>query len=443
MNFNLLKEKALAKGFKSVELYQVKKSGADIKVFNKEVQSSTSYETNVCSIRGLYKNKTGLYYTENLNSDSIDTILDAIISNVSVVNTKDPSFFYKGDKKYKELVEVPTNFHEFTMKDKTDLCFALENEILNKHKTVTSSNVSYSESTSVYIIKNSNGLDLSRTVSYASVFGDAVCKNKTDVKNGYDYQIVKNFNDFDVKNIAKKAVEKTVKSLNAKSIVSNQYPVILDKSTASSLLEVASMLFSGEAVLRKTTFLAGQEGNKIFGDNISIIDDPLFKKAFIQTTFDDEGVKATKTTLVENGILKGFMHNLKTAKMLKVKSTSNGFKEGPAGNVSVSPSNLYLKPEKNKIKDLYANCDGGVLITSLAGLHSGVNFITGDFNLQASGFMIENGKLGKPVTLIVLSGNIKDLYNNVSMICNDLEFKGSGVASPSILVKSMSISGNV
>ncbi len=441
MNFNLLQEKALAKGFKSIEMYQLKKSGADIKVFNKEVQSSTSYETNVCAIRGVYKNKCGIYYSENLNNDSLDTILDAIIANVSVINTKEPSFFYKGDKKYKELEEVQTNFHEFSMKEKTDLCFALETEILSKHKTVSASNVSYSESTSVYVLKNSNGLDLTRTVSYATLFGDCLCRNKSDAKNGYDYQIVQNFNDFNTTKIAKNAVERTVKSLNAKSIESNQYPVILQNNVASSLLDVYSGIFSAEAVIRKTTFLDGKIGEKIFGDNITLVDDPLFKKAFIKSTFDDEGVKASKTTLVENGVFKAFMHNLKTAKMLKAKSTSNGFKPGVQAGVTVLPSNLYLKPEKNKIKDLYANCENGVLITSLAGLHSGVNAITGDFNLQASGFMIQNGKLGKAVTLIVLSGNIKDVYNNVSMIANDLEFKGSSVASPSLLIKSMSISG--
>lgn len=441
MDFNILKEKALSRGFKQIELYQLKKSGADVKVFNKEVQSSTSYETNVAAIRGLYKNKSGLFYTENLNSESIDDILNAIVSNVSVINTKEPSFFYKGDKSYKELEEVKTNFEEFTMKEKTDLCFALENEILNKHKSVTSSNVSYSESTSVYMLKNSNGLDLTRTVSYASLFGDAVCRSKDDTKNGYDYQVVSNFNDFNIKTIAKNAVDRTVKSLNAKSIASNQYPVILQNNVASSLLQVYSSIFSAQSVITKTTFLDGKLEEKVFGDNITLIDDPLFKKAFTKSTFDDEGVKAKKTTLVENGVFKTFMHNLKTAKMLKTKSTSNGFRPGVNTGVTVLPSNLYLKPEKNKIKDLYENCNEGVLITSLAGLHSGVNVITGDFNLQASGFMIQDGKLSKAVTLIVLSGNIKDVYNNVSMIANDLDFKGSSVASPSLLVKSMSISG--
>ncbi|MFI3252637.1 MAG: TldD/PmbA family protein, partial [bacterium] len=373
MNFNLLQERALAKGFKSIEIYQVKKSGADIKVFNKEVQSSTTYETNVCAVRGVYKKKVGLFYTENLVDDSnIDAILDAIIVNTSVINTKEPSFFYKGDKKYKELEVVKSNFHEFSMKQKTDLCFEVENAVLTKHKTVTSSNVSYSESTTSVTIKNSNGLNLTREDSYATLFADAVCRNSKDVKNGYDYQVVFDFNEFNPAKLAKGAVDLTVKSLNATSIESNKYKVILDASAASNLLQVFSNNFSAAALLKKTTFLADELGNKVFGDNITIVDDPLFKKALSKSTFDDEGVKASKTTLVENGVFKNFMHNLKTAKMLKAKSTSNGFKPSVAAAVSVMPSNLYLKPGKNKVKDLYASCQNGVLIRSLAGLHSGV-----------------------------------------------------------------------
>ena len=181
-------------------------------------------------------------------------------------------------------------------------------------------------------------------------------------------------------------------------------------------------------------------GEKIFGDNITLIDDPLSLDAPSQSSFDDEGVACFTKSVVENGVLKTYLHNLTTAAMMGTKSTGNGSKSGVQASVGVAPSNLYLKAGDVSFDEMVSSVENGVYITSVQGLHAGLSQISGSFNLQSSGFMIENGKISKPVTLIILSGTLQEMLNNVKYVGSDFEFK-RGVGAPSLLIESMAISG--
>ena len=103
--------------------------------------------------------------------------------------------------------------------------------------------------------------------------------------------------------------------------------------------------------------------------------------------------------------------------------------------------NFYIKPGERDLEELLGGIEEGVLITDLAGLHAGANPVTGDFSAQASGFLIKNGKIDRPVTLIVVSGNFVETMNQIEEIGSDLKFNVRGVGAPSIRFKGLPISG--
>jgi PmbA protein len=127
--------------------------------------------------------------------------------------------------------------------------------------------------------------------------------------------------------------------------------------------------------------------------------------------------------------------------MLNTTTTGNGYKAGISSGVGVRPSNFYIKPGETSLDELFNECGNGFYLTEVQGLHAGINVINGDFSLQAQGYEIVDRKLGKPVNLIVASGNIKKLLNEVISIGNDLNFKTGSVGAPSLLVSEVSISG--
>lgn len=169
---------------------------------------------------------------------------------------------------------------------------------------------------------------------------------------------------------------------------------------------------------------------------VTIVDDPFMKKSAKSRSFDDEGVATSYKELVSNGVLKTYLHNLVTAKKDGVKSTGNGF----GGNVGAV--NLKLESGKSTLEEMISSLKKGVYITDVQGAHAGVNAVSGDFSLQASGYLVEDGKKIRPVALITVAGNFLNMLKDITMVGNDLKMSYYGVTSPSIKVKSMSVSGS-
>lgn len=440
MNFEKLKKAAHKAGIEEIEAYSVYNHGIEISSFNENIENNTSFETRVLAVRGVYQNQIVTIYEEKDDDAMIPSLIERIKDNCSVKNQKDPFFIYAGDKEYPKLVEKKNDFSEYTLDDKANLCLKLANLLKQKSEYVSKSEIGYSEMETKTTIENSNGLSVSRHSQTALLYAEVICEKDGETKTGFDYLRLTNIKEADLNQFAEELVKEAVDSFGAESIPSGTYPVVLDKKVVSNLLEAFSNIFSAEAVLKNMSFLKDKVGQKIFGENITLIDDPLFLEAPSQDSFDDEGVASYTKSIVEQGVLKTYLHNLKTAAMMQTKSTANGYKSGVNTSVSVAPSNLYLKAGDTSLEEMFEKIGNGVYITGVQGLHAGLNPISGSFNLQSNGFLIENGKKTKPVTLIIVSGTLQDMLNNVSFVGNDFEFK-RGVGAPSLAVQALAISG--
>ena len=440
MDTKLLFESAKNAGITEIEVYRQKTTHSEIGIFNHQVETINSSTSDVCYIRGAFNGHLGSLYLEN-NNLSIDEIINTIKENATLINIDEPYFIYPGDESYPELKEYDGDFHEHTLAEKSELLLSLAKRIEQLDEHVQCPEASYSESSFEYAIENSNGLSVNKKGGYAVLVGEVLAKKGEEVKSGFNLQLVKKYTEFDVEKLAVETVNDTISKFGAEPIVSGIYKTVVKNSVVRSLLSAFSTVFSAEAVIRKMSFLEGKEGTQIFGNNITIVDDPLCELAPSQDSFDDEGVAAKCKTVVENGVFKTFLHNLKTAKMMNTTTTGNGYKAGVSSGVGVRPSNFFIKPGEASLDDLFAECQNGFYLTDVQGLHAGINVINGDFSLQAQGFEIVDGKLGKPVNLVVASGNIKKLLNEVLSIGNDLNFKTGSVGAPSLLVSEVSISG--
>lgn len=432
---------AKANGIDEIEVYSVEKSESSISSFNNTIDDIQSSKTKVSYIRGAYNGQLGAMYVENDNI-SEEKIVETIKTNAGLITNDEPYFIYPGSESYPELKPFEGDFSEHTLAEKQALCLDLAKKITNAHEYVaTCPGTSYEEEYFTYTIENSNGLSVKKSGGFAYLVGQVVIKKGEEVKSGFDVQIAKKFADFDLDKLVSNLVLDTVKELGGAPCVSGDYKVVIKNSVMRSLLGAFSGVFSAEAAIQKISFLVGKENSQIFGDNITIIDDPLCELAPSQDSFDDEGVASFKKTIVDKGVFKTFLHNLKTAKIMGCETTANGYKNGVSSGVSTRPSNLYIKPGDKSLDELFALCGDGFYLTSVAGLHAGINMISGDFSLQSSGFEIKDGKLGNPINLVVTSGNIKELLNNVIEVGNDLDFKTSSIGAPALLVSKLSVSG--
>jgi PmbA protein len=193
----------------------------------------------------------------------------------------------------------------------------------------------------------------------------------------------------------------------------------------------------GDSVYRGASFLAGKLGEKIAGANVNIIDDGTIPGGFGTAPFDGEGIPTRRTVVVENGILKSYLLNTYTARKLGLETTANASR-GLAGTPGIGPGNYFLQPGTKTPKQIIADIKDGLYVTEFMG--HGSNLVTGDYSRGASGMWIVNGELAYPVEEITVAGNLKEMFNNISEIGSDLEFRGS-MASPTIRIDGLTVGG--
>ena len=252
------------------------------------------------------------------------------------------------------------------------------------------------------------------------------------MQRDYDYTSAIHFADLrDPETIGRSAGERAVKRVDPRKVKSQSVPVIYDRRVASGLIGHLLGAINGAAIARGTSFLKDQMGQQIFAPHITIVEDPFIRRGLGSRPFDGEGLACHKRNLIENGVLTGWVLDLRSARQLGLRPTGQGSRGGP------STSNVYLPPGEITPEEQIKSITQGLYVTELIG--SSINGVTGDYSRGASGFWIENGELTYPVSEITIAGNLKDMFRTIQPASN-LEFRSS-VNAPNCLVEGLTIAG--
>lgn len=435
-------KKASEAGFSEYEVYYVDRESLGISVYKEEVEKYNLNNSAALSFRGKLGDRIGYSYTEILDEDAIDMLVKKAKENVSAIENNDIQFIYEGDKEYKEISTYYEALENLAPDKLINIAINMEKEAKKYCDKVESfSGCAISYSSGKYGIINSKGLNLKNKSNLLTAYVVPIVKDGENMYDGCGYVVAKSLDEIDPAKIAKMGVDEALSKIGATSIPAGNYKVIINNEAMVSLLSTFAGIFSGDAVQKGLSLLKGKEGEIIASDIVNLVDDPHLKDGLASVAFDDEGVATVKTYLIQDGKLNTLLHNLKTANKAGVKSTGNGFKASYASPISVSPTNFYIEPGVNSLEEMTKKIDKGLIITDLAGLHSGANSITGDFSLAAKGFYIENGVKTHPVEQITVAGNFFTLLTDIEEVGNDLKFPMSSVGSPSIMIKELSIAG--
>lgn len=438
---DLLFKKAIENGFNECEIYYRNGDYISISAYDGEVEKYDISKSFGLSFRGKINNKMGYSYTEVMDESTIDILINNAKNSANIIENNDTQFIYEGDKKYSSVNTYSRELENINPKKMIDLVLELEKETKSYDKVINLKGCKISYSSSDYGIYNTKGLELTNKKNILTAYVASVVKDEVGKNDGLGYIVASSINEVIPKKIAKQSVNEAVSKLGGKSIASGTYKTIIYNKAMASILKTFACNFSADRVQKGLSLLKDKEGEIIASNLVTIIDDPLFDNGLSSTPFDDEGVSTYTKEIISNGKLITFLHNLKTANKAGVKSTGNGFKSSYASSISVSESNLYLKGGNKSLEELMEHINEGIMITDLAGLHSGANTISGDFSLAAKGFYVKDGKKSFPIEQITLSGNYFDLLKNIVEVGDDIIFPMSNVGSPSIIVKGLSIAG--
>ena len=444
MDFNTFKNLVIAKcaemGIEEYELYYQTAESTSVSAFQQEINEFTSAKEGGCCFRCIVNGKMGYASTEALNEATAASVVEKAADNASVLEAEEPVFLCEGGKTYQEVNRKP---YDLPAVD------SLIAKVLQTQKAMYDADpmvidgtqaqgVAEASETAIY---NSKGLDLRNTNTLTALVAVAVIRSGEEMENEFKVKLGQ-LDTIDEQAMAQELVEAAKVKLGGEVAPTGQYPVIFAPEAMANLLAAYSSIFSSEAAQKGLSKLAGKEGETIASEKVTLVDDPFHPMSSMQWSFDAEGCPTRAKNLIEKGQFRTLLYNLKTANMAGVETTGNASKAGYDAPVGIRPFVLYLAPGEMSKEALLQQAGNGVYIQSLEGLHAGANAVSGDFSLQSSGFMIEDGKLTKYVKSFTVAGNFYELLKNVKEVASDLKLPGMGrFGSPSVLVEGLSIAG--
>lgn len=258
-----------------------------------------------------------------------------------------------------------------------------------------------------------------------------------DMQRDYAWHSARYFADLeDAAIIGRRAGERAIKRLHPIKLETAAMPIIFDPRISSSLVGHLVGAITGSSITRGTSFLKDALGTQVFGADVSIIDDPLRPRGLRSRSFDGEGLPVSRTALIKNGILTGWLLDAASARQLGLQPTGHAAR-GTSGPPGAGPTNLHMSAGTDTPAALLSGIKRGFYVTELIGM--GVNGLTGDYSRGASGFLIEDGEITRPVAEVTIAGNLKDMFKAL-VPANDLKFRHA-VNVPTIRIDGMTVAG--
>jgi PmbA protein len=298
----------------------------------------------------------------------------------------------------------------------------------------------YSDSESTTILATTTGVRASYRESYCGVMTSAVATQNGERQIGYHGEAARRFAELDPVRVGQRAGQRAVEKLGSRPLSTQKLPVVLDPWMAMDLLRAIGPLFSADNVLKGRSLFAGKVGQRVANEKITIIDDARKPRGLRSAPFDGEGVATTTRTLIDRGVLRGYLTSLKTASKLHVDPTGNARRGGYGSPARVGPSNLFVAAGSDDTEGIVRGLDHTLAVTSLLNLHT-IDPVSGEFSLGATGNYLERGGRVHPAQGITIAGNLTHLLGAVVGVGRDLVFGPGGLGSPTLVISELSIGG--
>ena len=431
---------ALEQGFESFEIYQEETRERTVTWLNGKTNTFVTSNVTGTSLRGVINGKMATFATENPDDQMMGSVINSMKNQAAVTGDEEPGIIRRPQES--NVTAEPGTWVRPSVAEITELLSNTEKKILAYDpRIIMASRIGWREETSVRTIVNSYGMQAEDRNTVQILMASAAAKEGNEVKNTYESQPVREIGTFDLDQFIAKVCDTALNKLNASSLPSNTYPVIFERGAMTSLFSAFSGMFSGEMISKGISPLNDKLGTKIFSEKITVIDDPGSQETVSMYRYDDEGCPTFRKTVVDQGVFRTILHNSASAAKMNAESTGNGFKASYASTVGVHPMNCCIQNGDQTLDELCSEMKNGFVITDLAGLHAGIDFVTTNFSLQCSGYWVKDGVRDHSVSLVTTAGNFLEMMKDVTAVGNDLDWGYRSTACPSIAFGGCAIAG--
>jgi PmbA protein len=452
-------EAATAAGASDAEAYAAEDSGREVRAHGGEIESLSAATQRGIGIRAWIGKRVGYAYGTDLSEAGVTALAERATEAARVADEDefagppDPSSAAvrrmhaegaKGAPQGEIVLSDPT-LGGWSPDRLADLALAIEAAALAADSRIAGvEQAVYADSAESVALVSSLGIEGEYSSSSCYGYVQALAEGEGGRETGLGFDLGRGPAALDPAAIGREGAERAAAMIGAGKPKSRTCPVVLDPTVAASFIALIGNGLTASAVQRGRSPFAERLGDEVANPALALHDDGLDPEGFASAPFDAEGVPRSRTALIEASTLHTYLYDTYTGNRGDAASTGNASRSGYRSQPSVSASNLIVAPGELSFAELLGEAGDGVLVTDVAGLHSGVNPVSGVFSVGASGRVIRDGELAEPLREFTIASDLVSMLRAVKTVGADSRWVpfGGSVRTPSLLVGEMTVAGS-
>ncbi|HVC06853.1 MAG TPA: TldD/PmbA family protein [Solirubrobacterales bacterium] len=438
-------EAALAAGAGEAEAYAAEDAGREVRVHGGRVESLTAATQQGIGVRAWRGGRVGYAYGTDASELGVAAIAAGAAEAARAAD--EDEFAGPPQSAFARPLEGlrDPSVTEWPTARVAELAIGVERAALAADARIVGVETAvYADSCERVAIASSVGVSGEFESSSAYAFLQALAEGEAGRESGLGFGLARGPAGLDPAAIGVEGAERAASMIGAGKPASRSCPVVLDPTVAASFAGMIGSTLGADAVQRGRSPFAERLGEEIAGVALVLHDDGLASDGPASSPFDGEGVPRRRTPLIEEGRLRAYLYDTYTARRAGASSTGNAARSGYRSLPSVSTSNLIVASGQLSFEQLLGEAGEGVYVTDVAGLHSGVNPVSGTFSVGASGRAIRGGERAEPLREFTIAGDLVSMLGAVRAAGADSRWVpfGGSVRTPSLLIGEMTIGGS-
>jgi PmbA protein len=326
--------------------------------------------------------------------------------------------------------------------DKLALALSLEAAVLAADPRICGvESVDYSDQTATTAVVTTTGIRTASTETACALSAYVLASDGDETTTGFGFSVGRHPGELDLARTAGDAATRAVRMLGARPARSERLTIVLDPWVTAQLLGIVAGVFSADAVLKGRSLFAGRLGEQVASPLVTLLDDPTDPAAWGATETDGEGLATRRTPLIEAGTAAGYLFDSYTARAMGGASTGSAVRYGFKTTPSPGPQAVRLVPGTRSAEEIWAEVGDGLVIQEVAGMHSGVNPVSGDFSTGAEGVRLRGGEPAEPVREVTIASTLQRMLSGVVAVGADLEQFPMDASGVSLAIADVTLSG--
>jgi PmbA protein len=438
-------EAALAAGAADAEAYASRSREREVRVHGGEVESLTAATRRGLGLRAWIGGRVGYAYGTDLGEHGLASLAARAVESARAADEDEfaappaPSAAAPP-----ELELSDPSIESWSMAEVADLALAVEREALAADSRIAGvEQAVYAGSADRVAIASSTGIAAEYESSSCYAYAMVLAEGEQGTETGLGFDLARGPGALHAAAAGREGAERATAMIGAGKPESRGCPVVLDQTVAASFVGLVGGVLGAGAVQRGRSPFAERVGTAVGSEALSVHDDGLDAAGPATAPFDGEGLSSTRTALIEAGTLRTFLFDTYTARRGGVESTANAGRGGYRSLPHVSASNLVVVPGPLGFEELLGEAGEGILVTDVAGLHSGVNPVSGVFSVGASGRAIRGGEAAEPLREFTIASDLVSMLGAVKAAGAESRWVpfGGSVSTPALLIGEMTVAG--